>query len=706
MTKREKVNPRVKRMLLRLCRESSHLPTAELAREMELSAKTVLRELPEVAAYLERCGLRLEKKTGAGVRIAGGAQEKRELLRRLRASAEEEVYTPKQRLAAVIGKLLQKKEPVKLYEFTAELGVTESTVSSDLNKAEPWFREMGLRLVRKPGLGLYLEGEEAKLRSAMARYVYEHVGERAVLSALYDRLASPEAAVEASEKYLLRLVDVSVLRTLEQAVRAAEAAQGWTLSDRMFLGLLVHLALAVRRIGEGERIEMAPALLDELRQRTEFAAAERIAAQVEAAFGIAVSPDETGHIALHLLGSDALRLCRTDGAALDNFHLVSMVRRMLRIAEEETGIVLLQNEKLFTGLVHHLGPAISRLAMRLEIRNPLLAQMQERYPELLRVAEKCAAVPEAALGRALPASEVAYIAMHLGAALEEERRVQRRYRVAVACPTGLGTSRLLAARLRETYDALTVVELISALHLGTQELERLAVDFVVSTVPIPECGLPVVVVAPLLEAEDRARVASQIESLAKRVPVQKAQEMKREARVPFRKRLQRLNECAGAVEALLAHFFLVEDARVLSPQALVRFVASLVRRDAAGQEALAAALERRESFGKTALVKKRLLLLHCRDAAVPRLQCGVVRLRAPLLADGGQVAAALVLLAPQSAGALQLEAAGRIAAALVEARDFAWTLHNGGRAALEAALEEILEAFYLEKIRTVMEGTK
>lgn len=706
MAKREKVNPRVKRMLLRLCRETSHLPTAELAKEMELSAKTVLRELPEVAAYLESCGLTLEKKTGAGVRITGGAQEKRELLRRLRASAEEEVYTPKERLAAVIGKLLQKKEPVKLYEFTVELGVTESTVSSDLSKAEPWFREVGLRLVRKPGLGLYLEGEEAGFRSAMARYVYEHVGERAVLSALYDRLASSDPAVEASEKYLLRLVDVSVLRTLERAVRAAEAAQGWALSDRMFLGLLVHLALAVRRIGEGERIEMAPALLADLRQRTEFAAARRIAAQVEAAFGIAVSPDETGHIALHLLGSDALRLCRTDGAALDNFQLVSMVRRMLRIAEVETGIVLLQNEKLFTGLVHHLGPAISRLAMRLEIRNPLLAQMQARYPELLGVAEKCAAVPEAALGRALPASEVAYIAMHLGAAIEEERRARRQYRVAVACPTGLGTSRLLAARLRETYDCLTVVELVSALHLGARELERLAADFVVSTVPMLDCGLPVVVVAPLLEAEDQARVAAQIQSLSARPPVQKAQAAEREPHAPFRKRLRCLNEYGRAVEALLAHFFLVEDARASSPQALVRLVSELVRRDEAGRQALAAALERRESLGKTALAKERLLLLHCRDAAVQRLQCGVVRLREPLLTDGGQVAAALVLLAPQSAGAPQLEAAGRIAASLVEARNFAWTLHNGGRAALEAALEEILEAFYQEKIRTVLEESK
>jgi galactitol-specific phosphotransferase system IIB component len=80
-------------------------------------------------------------------------------------------------------------------------------------------------------------------------------------------------------------------------------------------------------------------------------------------------------------------------------------------------------------------------------------------------------------------------------------------RVIVACPTGMGTSRLLSGQLKNYYDdALTIVDQAATLTLSPAYFESHEADFVISTVPIPNLPLPVVVVGTLLTEEDRRRI--------------------------------------------------------------------------------------------------------------------------------------------------------------------------------------------------------
>lgn len=123
------------------------------------------------------------------------------------------------------------------------------------------------------------------------------------------------------------------------------------------------------------------------------------------------------------------------------------------------------------------------------------------------MAARSVGVLEETLGFPVPPDEIGYLAMHFGAALEEQTlSVQRIFRVVVVCSTGIGSSKLLEARIRKHYETIRIVESRSVLDLEEYLASRTDVDFVISTVPVKGLERPVALVSPLLLEEDMERI--------------------------------------------------------------------------------------------------------------------------------------------------------------------------------------------------------
>ncbi|MBF1685272.1 MAG: transcription antiterminator, partial [Selenomonas sp.] len=410
--------------------------------------------------------------------------------------------TPDQRRSILITRLLMADEPLKLFALAHLLHVTDSTVSHDLDRLQPWLAAQQITLVRRPGLGVYVEGAERDIRRALVRIIHDYVDEKELLALIGDD-AAEEGPAYAADRALLGLVDPAQIRRIDDAV-AAET-QDRNIPDSARVGLVVHLALAVRRLQQGDTIAMDAGTLEELRQTEEFSVAETIAARMGEVFSISIPAAEIGYITMHLLGARGMTL-PSGGGRVDNFRLVQIAQSIMRRASEKSGAPLMRSRTLLTGLVTHLAPALHRLKLHMDIRNPLLAQMEEEHPELMEIARHAIPMMEEEAGMPVPDDEVAYIAIHIGAALTEAGGDRPAARVLVACPTGLGTSRLLASRLRRSYERIRVVGVVSSLALTAQEILRRSADFVVSTVPLSPLPVPVVVVSVFLTAADRAQI--------------------------------------------------------------------------------------------------------------------------------------------------------------------------------------------------------
>lgn len=680
-----------------------------IAKELGVSSKTISRELPKVEMMLKAYGLKLVRKTGAGLRIAGNDAQLEEL-RQNTMQMEFSAYTPQQRQIILAGQLLRTTEPIKLFALANMLRVTDGTVSHDLDKLESWFRERHLLLVRRPGLGAYVKGSEQDIRRALVELIYANLNEEQLLCLVHDQLQGGEKG-SAADQYLLNLVDEHIVHELEAMVHEMESGLPHHLSDTAFIGIVVHLSFAVQRMRKQEDIHIDAETLAALRGRREYQVATELSRRMALRFDITVPEDEIGYITMHLLG--ARSLYRTDDdhmtSVVDNFHLVRMARSIMKRAEQETGSRLLGNKELLLGLVNHLGPSISRLRMHMDIRNPLLKEMRTTYPQYMELARKSVEPLEEELGEKLPDAEIAYIAMHLGAALTEHHAVTpQRLRVIVACQTGMGTSRMLASGLKQSYDELEIVDLVSALQINAEYARSHHADFVISTVPIPWSPLPVVVTTPLLDKADKRRIDEEILHQQKKA-VRLREALPQKKAVPFPEALRQMAAYTKAIQELLQNFFsrAIEE-KMPAIQDICRAAACAASEEPEARAGITSALLAREAEGETILRGNAMVLLHARTHFAPSPLFGILHLRVPVqypAKDGELVRTAIVMLGPKDSSREALETIGAVSAALLERWGLIEILNEGNPHDIYQELETIFKDFYQKKYQELL-GTQ
>ena len=693
---------RTREILKLLLHEKIFITTSDIASKLSVSSKTISRQLPKVEEVLSAVGLQLEKKAGAGILITG-SEVKRYALAKQLESGEKREYTPTERRSIIISKLLASREPVKLFALSSAVHVTDSTISNDLDKLEPQFRELGLKLLRKPGLGVSLLGDERDLRRAIVRYIYEHVGEENLLNLMRDNLPENDASVAQVSKFLLELIDAGEWRRLEQMIRDTENDLGYKLSDNAFIGLAIHLSLTMRRIKNHEAVTLDEENCSRLRGSREYDAAEKLAEKLSAAFAIDVPASEICYIAMHILGARSRYSSASLGAIsmMDNYRIVKLARRIMKNAAKITGRDIDKNQSLLAGLVNHLAPTISRLKMNMDIRNPLLNEIQTHYPELMTLTRKCVVELETELEKKLPDAEIAYIAMHLGAALSDsEKFLHAVHRVVVACPTGMGTSRLLASRLRRTFPTLQIVDEVTTLGITPEYIAAKDFDFIISTVPIPCTERPVLVVSAALIDEDKKKIEAELARQNKQF-LGSAEEL--EPRPPFIEGLAKMNSYGRAILELMTNYFYVRE-KISNINDACELAGRLASKNPKSRAEISRELLLREDKGSTLIVGRHMILLHCKSAAVKEPALGILQLGDGFKYpdDGEIVRTAIVLLAPQNADEFTLETIGHIASVLLDRWGFIEILHEGDGSDIQQEMLKIFEDFYKAKYKELI----
>jgi len=701
-----KINLRIKNILKSICKENDYVTIAKIAKDLDISGRTVLREISEVERFLKRNGVTLDKKTGVGIKVCGSDFEKQSILNLLDGEKDETIYSPLERKKIIISELLQNRQPVKLYNFTTTLKVTEATISNDLEKADEWFKKHSLNLIRKQGLGVYVEGKENHIRKAMVSLIYENTNESQLLGLIRQNLTDSEIVSKdietSSRNRLLNLIDNETIKKIEISVENMEKERNYKLTDSAFVGLIVHLSLAIVRIKKGDKITINQEFLKELKTSEEYLIASNLSIDISKTFSINIPDDEIGYITMHIKGSRKRDEKEKAGnKIIGSFELIKLSKQVINIAEIQTGRFLGNNENLLNGLVNHLGTAITRLKMNLDIRNPLLEEIKANYADLMIISSKCVEVIEKHIGIKMPEAEIAFIAMHLGAAIENsETPIKPIYKVAIACATGIGTSRLLATRIESEYDNIQIIDIISTIHIEECWLREEEIDFIISTVNIDKCFRPVVRVNPLLFQEDKDNIAKQIKAL---INTNVSYSKKKTNKVKFKEKLLLLKTYSEAIIQLLDNFFLSEIPAISSVDELIMEVSKIIGQDLGIEEKLRIALKNREEKGNIIVTGHEMILLHCRTDAVKELYFGAVKLSTKLECLNGKneienVLLGIVMLAPEDCSKLHLEVIGYVSKMLIERVDFLKYLKAIDVDKAFNELNDILKEFYKQKV--------
>ena len=514
------LSPRLIQCLIVLCNTDGFMTVHDLAEKVKTSKRTLFRELKDINTILKSYPVKVITRPKYGIKLECETEEKlhfKSLL--LQISANQNNLSKEDRQTVLLAEILKNKSLQKLIVYANEFSVSEATISNDIDGLEPILNNYGLSLVRKPGSNLSIEGSEEAIRKAIRDFVYQHMEEEKLVRLLNQQMPwdIEDYFKNQGPDSILNVLNKEILWQVIAILKENDSTWIHRLAQNSYIGLILHLTIAIERMVKQDPITIDPSLLEQLRKDPMFEKAKELAEYFEDEFDLVFPTEEIAYISMHLKGARLLHIDVIDPieeeGAIQTVELQRLVNQLIDQFEKVSRVKVKNDEILVHGLMTHLRPALTRLHYNLEIRNPLLNQIKTQYTSVYnQSSEACKNTLDKRIS-SLNENEIGFIAMHFGAALEriKQNEPNRPVKLAVLCASGIGISSLLASRIKRSLKDSIVV--IPRSHLDLQQIKNENFDLIVSTMEIEDIGLPYVIVNPLLSDTDLERIHQAVNSI-------------------------------------------------------------------------------------------------------------------------------------------------------------------------------------------------
>ena len=486
------ISSRERKVIELLLKKQAAITVKEIADELDVSERTVHRDVKRVEKIIYKYNLELVKRSGVGLRIIGEENDKRQLNVALSTIPVAD-FTSEERQSIILATLLEMNEPLKLFTLANELKVTTATISHDLDQVEQELATNHLSLIRKRGYGVEIEGGEADKRRMLSHLISKHVNPFEFVSLIKGNIQKKsQQQLNTISNRLLGLVNPEKLSKIEKRVHKARKELPYELADSGFIGLVVHLALAIERLQKGDTIEFDQTYLKQMEGTKEYVIAQRMIRDLEDTLEMRIPDDEIGYITMHLMGAK-LRFDQNyliEDASVD---IAFQAKELIQYVSTHLEADLTENVTLLNDLVAHLKPAIYRLNQQMSINNPLVKEIKQDYDVLFHIIRD--GVRATFPGMDFPDDEIGYLVLHFAATLmRNEEDVQ--LKALVICSTGIGTAKMLATKLKQKVPEIKQVENKSLFDLPQVNVETY--DIIASTIPLKEFHHDYFLVTPML----------------------------------------------------------------------------------------------------------------------------------------------------------------------------------------------------------------
>ena len=614
------------RVLIRFPQDKP-VTTAIISDELHISSRSIQRELPTVEKWLTAKGFRFVRKRSVGLFLDEPDDRRRELLTLLDAtgtdipSADDRHNRQRQLLHA----LLFAREPVKSLTFMDQFGISEGTLTSDLNQIEKWFDKYHLRLVRRQGLGIFLTGSETARRQA-------------VTSHLKDQKAIPEAEISES-------ITDSVAQIVSDGARTLHL----NLSDNGYLRLNIYLSYSVCRIRQGEYITSEEAAFEDLTMEPEFAVAEYLMQKLRQTFRLPIIESETRYLAIFLTGIRIWSADQRDLTSKRDFDVHQITLALIQNVSDILDIDFGSDPQLARELGMHIQPAIGRIRAGIPIENPLLEEIQNRYDEVYQACTAgCIALSTSYGLPSFPPSEVGFISIYFSMALDRRAKLARRISVIIVCPTGIGSSRLLAENLHKAYPDLDIHGTTSAFHIEPEELAQNGIDLIISTVRL-DTTYRYIYVSPLLNRQDRMLLDSKFQLILSQKNDRRPRAEKKVPETSFtRKDIHFVSRTGAEIEYLLDHIRIGRAPVLQKRQEILAYAASLFSDTPEMESHFYEIMKKRDQIADTYMKPFHALLLHGKSPDITHPCFGYVHLEPPIYENARIILGAIVTFIPEN----------------------------------------------------------
>lgn len=402
--------------------------------------------------------------------------------------------TPKERADYLLKSLVNADRPLHIFDLSDELFISDVTLKGDLRKVKKRLLEHNLEL-QISGDFIQLVGDEKSKRKLMSSILYSETNDNFLD---IDKL---KTSFEGFDIDHIRYVIAEVFSTYH-----------YFTNDYSLTNIILHIAIAIDRMENG--FVFSKQVDGETQQDKEYKIANEIAERLEAHFQVKYSEGEIRDLALLISSSGTsinfMHLQLSDLHAVAGKRCVSVVEKIVEDLRNNYYIVIEDSEFLVRFTLH-----IKNLLMRLEnhffSKNPLTSTIKINCPSIFDCAVHVSYTIKEETGFTLNDDEIAYIAFHLGYALEMQKQANSKITCSILFPFYYNYNVQLTEKLINHFGEDLLIQ-----HVVTNESELSALnsDLIISAVQLNSVPkMPFVIINPIFSSTDKTKVASKINEI-------------------------------------------------------------------------------------------------------------------------------------------------------------------------------------------------
>lgn len=208
-------------------------------------------------------------------------------------------------------------------------------------------------------------------------------------------------------KEVYNRVDGEFVAICEEALAEISEELGEELNETIHIGLIDHLAIAMKRLKNKEQINNPFIVEIETLYSVEFEMAKKIVNKLQDKYEIDFPEGEIGFITLHIHSA-------RNGKMLSNSIKYSYLSNKIIIYIEEKFNSKIDKRSLdYARFLSHVMFTIERVLTDTVLKNDLTEIIKKSYPISYEIAEGASKIIEETLDKKVCDDEVAYIAMHV-----------------------------------------------------------------------------------------------------------------------------------------------------------------------------------------------------------------------------------------------------------------------------------------------------
>ncbi len=482
----------MKNQLLQLIRTlkqaDSPMTSSSLANHLNVSPRSVKSYIQEINQTLPDTILSSQK----GYTIDG--QKAEELLSESKSAIPQ---TPEERVSYIINNLI-KRGMINAYDLCDEMFIAYSTLKADLVEVRKVLKKGELQLVNQNDT-LVVTGLEKNKRKLLSTLLYSESRNNFVN---YEKMSSSFEGID--------------VMFIKNTIQEEFEKHHFFINDYSLENLILHSSITIDRIRNGyaatETGELPPVV-----RSHEYELAHDIIRRFEEKFNVRFNDTEVGEFTMLIL-SRASNL-DYETITVDNVRqyvgeeIYQLADDLVRDFASYFYIDLSQPE-FFVRFCLHIKNLLIRSSSGYFSKNPLTASIKQNCPLIYDAAVNSARIIRERTGINLNDDEIAYIAFHIGGALELQSSLSNKLLAVIFCPGYYNLNNRLSDAISKRFsEELIITDILTQ----EEELDKVQSDLIISTLSSDrKTGIPFVEVSPIIKEADLELIKNKISEIRKK----------------------------------------------------------------------------------------------------------------------------------------------------------------------------------------------